>query len=87
MPIIGRKEEKMAETTKQKKPSIWKRIGKFFKDYRKLVWPTPKQLLKNSAVVLVSIIVVGACLALVDYGLNKGITEFKDLIDFIRPVS
>ena len=50
----------MAETTKPKKPSIWKRIGKFFKDYKsefnKLVWPTPKQLLKNSSVVLVTIV-------------------------------
>lgn len=81
----------MAETAKQKKPSIWSRIGKFFKDcrseFKKLVWPTPKQLLKNSAVVLVSIIVVGACLALVDYGLNQGLFHLKDLIDYIRPVS
>lgn len=81
----------MAETTKTKKPSIWSRIKKFVKDYksefRKLVWPTPKQLLKNSAVVLVSVIVVGACLALVDFGLNRGIFLFKDWIDLIRPVS
>lgn len=81
----------MADTTKQKKPSIWARIGKFFKDYRsefkKLIWPTPKQLLKNSTVVLVSIIVVGVCLALVDFGLNRGFFYLKDLIDFIRPVS
>ncbi len=80
----------MAENA-TKKPSIWSRIGKFFKDckseFKKLVWPTPKQLLKNSALVLVSIIVVGACLALVDFGLNKGIFLFKDLIDYIRPVS
>lgn len=81
----------MAETTKPKKPSIGSRIKKFFKDYRsefkKLVWPTPKQLLKNSSVVLVTIIVVGACLALVDYALNQGLFALKDLIDFIRPVS
>lgn len=81
----------MAETNKTKKPSIWSRIAKFFKDYRsefkKLVWPTKKQLLKNSAVVIVSIIVVGACLALVDFGLNKGIFALKDLIDYIRLVS
>ncbi len=81
----------MAETTKPKKPSIWKRIGKFFKDYKsefnKLVWPTPKQLLKNSSVVLVTIVIVGACLALVDYALHTGLFQLKDLIDFIRPVS
>lgn len=81
----------MAETPKTKKPSIFSRIKKFVKDYKsefkKLVWPTPKQLLKNSAVVLVSVIVVGACLALVDFGLNRGIFLFKDWIDLIRPVS
>ncbi len=81
----------MADTSKTKKPSIFSRIKKFVKDYKsefkKLVWPTPKQLLKNSAVVLVSVIVVGACLALVDFGLNRGIFYLKDLIDLIRPVS
>ena len=74
-----------------KKPNIFSRMGKFFKDckseFKKLVWPTKQQLLKNSALVLVSIIVVGACLALVDFGLNKGVFALKDLIDYIRPVS
>ncbi len=78
----------MAENTKQKKPSIWTKIKKFWKDYRsefkKLVWPTPKQLLKNSAVVLVSVIVVGAVLSLVDFGLNRGFYLLQDWIDLIR---
>lgn len=80
----------MAENT-NKKPSIWSRMGKFFKDckseFKKLVWPTKQQLLKNSALVLVSIVVVGLSLALVDFGLNKGVFALKDLIDYIRPVS
>ncbi len=80
----------MAENT-NKKPSIWSRMGKFFRDckseFKKLVWPTKQQLLKNSALVLVSIVVVGICLALVDFGLNKGVFALKDLIDYIRPVS
>ena len=78
----------MAENTTQKKPSIWTKIKKFWKDYRsefkKLVWPTPKQLLKNSAVVLVSVIVVGAVLSLVDFGLNRGLYLLQDWIDLIR---
>ena len=80
----------MAENT-NKKPSIWSRMGKFFRDckseFKKLVWPTKQQLLKNSALVLVSIAVVGITLALVDFGLNKGVFALKDLIDYIRPVS
>jgi preprotein translocase subunit SecE len=42
--------------------------------------------MKNSSVVLVSMIVVGACLSLVDFGLSKGLYYLKDLIDLIRPV-
>lgn len=65
----------MAEKTKTAKVGFFKKIGKFFKDYRsefkKLVWPTPKQLLKNTAVVLAGIIVFGAFLAAVDYGFTQ----------------
>ena len=78
----------MAETTKTKKPSIWSRIKKFVKDYKsefkKLVWPTPKQLLKNSSVVIVSVIVIGLCLSLVDFGLHEGFYYLKDLILLIK---
>ncbi len=75
----------MAETPKTKKPSIFSRISTFVRNYRsefkKLVWPTPKQLLKNSSVVLVSVVVVGACLALVDFGLSQGIFWLNDAVD------
>ena len=79
----------MADKT-NKKPSIFSRMGKFFKDckseFSKLIWPTKKQLAKNSSVVLVSMIVFGACLSLVDFSLSKGLYALKDLIDYIKPV-
>ena len=79
----------MADKT-NKKPSIFSRMAKFFKDckseFSKLIWPTKKQLAKNSSVVLVSMIVVGACLSLVDFSLSKGLYALKDLIDYIKPV-
>ena len=79
----------MAENT-NKKPNIFSRMGKFFKDcrseFKKLVWPTKKQLAKNSSVVLVSMIVFGACLSLVDLGLNEGLYALKDLLKTILPV-
>ena len=72
----------MAENT-NKKQSIFSRMGKFFKDckseFKKLVWPTANQLMKNSALVLVSITVFGAALALVNAGLSKGVHELKNL--------
>ena len=73
-----------------KKPNIFSRMGKFFKDckseFSKLIWPTKKQLAKNSSVVLVSMIVFGACLSLVDFSLSKGLYALKDFIDYIKPV-
>lgn len=71
-------------------PSFREKTSKFWKDYnaefKKLVWPTKQQLVKNSAVVLVTMIVFAAVFALLDFGLSKGIYALKDLIDLIRPV-
>ena len=40
-----------------KKPGLFKRIGKWFREMRselkKVVWPTPKQLVNNTVVALV----------------------------------
>ena len=71
-------------------PSFREKTSKFWKDYnaefKKLVWPTKQQLVKNSAVVLITMIVFAAVFALLDFGLSKGIYALKDLIDLIRPV-
>ena len=79
----------MAENT-NKKPNIFSRMGKFIRDcrseFKKLVWPSKQQLFKNSSLVIVTMIVVGAVLSLVDFGLSKGLYALKDLIDLIRPV-
>ena len=51
-----------------KKPN---RIGKFFKDLisevKKVVWPSKKQLLNNSAIVLAVCILSGIALFIVDF--------------------
>ena len=52
----------MAKTKKK----FFSRIAEWFRgmksELKKVVWPTPKQILKNSLVVLVTIIVVGIIL-------------------------
>ena len=62
---------------------------KFWKDYRaefkKLVWPSKEQFWKNSAVVLVAVVVGAVVLALLDYGITQGFYGLKELIDTIRP--
>ena len=43
-----------------KKPNLFKRIGKWFREMKselkKVIWPTPKQLMKNTGVSLVVMI-------------------------------
>ena len=55
----------------KEKLGFFAKIAKFLRDYRsefkKLVWPTRQQLAKNSAVVLVSIVVCGAALWAIDF--------------------
>ena len=53
------KEDKAAKSkkdAKKSKPSVFARIGKWFKDMKaelkKVVWPTPKQLATNTGVAL-----------------------------------
>ena len=56
------------------KPNIFKRIANYFKDLRsetkKVVWPTKTQIINNTIIVLVTIIVLGIFIALLDFGLG-----------------
>ena len=46
------------------------KIGKFFKDLKselkKVIWPTPSQLVNNTIIVLIFILVIGVCVWLLD---------------------
>ena len=72
-----------------KKPNVFKRffgaIARFFRELRselkKVVWPTPKQVLKNALIVLACVIVVGVFIWLFDFvaqfGINSLISAIK----------
>ena len=72
------KQERIKQSKPKKEGSVASRAGKsvkkFWKDFtgtvKKVVWPGRTQVLKSSAVVLASIIVVG----LVIYGFDQGLT-------------
>ena len=55
----------------------WGRIRKYFRELRselkKVVWPTPKQVLKNALIVLACVIVVGVFIWLFDFVARFGI--------------
>jgi preprotein translocase subunit SecE len=52
------------------------RIGKFFKDIvaelKKVVWPTRKQLINNTAVVIMCILIVGVVIWVLDFLFSSG---------------
>lgn len=64
---VQEKEKKAASPKKDAKPgkfsSTVKNAGKFFRDVKseikKIVWPTPKSVFKNTGVVLVAIVLSG----------------------------
>ena len=51
----------MAEETKAKKPGLFARIGKWFRELksecRKIVWPTREQTTNNTLVVIIGIFI------------------------------
>lgn len=78
----------MADNEKNKKPnplaSLSKKTAKFVKDCRgemkKIVWPTPKSVFKNTGVVLVTILVLGLFVFLLD-------TAFMNLLGLVMNVA
>ena len=58
-----------------KKPTILQRVVKFVRDYKseakKIVWPGFKDVLKNTVIVLIMCVVVGAFIWVLDFGLAK----------------
>lgn len=55
------------------------RAGKWFRElkseFKKIVWPTRKQVLKNTAVVLAVLVIVGVVVGLLDFAFEKLILE------------
>ncbi|MBM4271744.1 MAG: preprotein translocase subunit SecE [Deltaproteobacteria bacterium] len=55
--------------------SILEKIGKFLKEakfeLKKVAWPTPKQTLASTSVVIIVVIIVSIFLGIVDFGLSK----------------
>lgn len=80
------KQERIKQSKPKKEGSVFDRIiaavKKFFKDFigtcKKIVWPNGKTVIKNSLVVLVTIIVIGALVGLIDLGLTKLVDLSKD---------
>ena len=61
----------------------WGGICRYFRELKselkKVVWPTPKQVLKNTLVVAACVLVVGVCIFVFDELANLGISELLKL--------
>lgn len=66
------------DKNKGKKPGFFARTKKWFRDLKseakKIVWPTRKQTLNNSGIVIAAILVIGAFIWILDAIFNLGIT-------------
>lgn len=78
-----KKSDKKADKAKSKKKNPFKAIGSFFKsvksETKKVIWPDAKTTLKNTATVLVVVVIVGLCIYGVDTLLSLGMKEIKGL--------
>ena len=80
-----KKAEKTAEKpVKEKKPSIWKRLGAWFKSLRseakKISWASFKSVRYNSIVVIVCVVICSIIIGLFDYGFSAAIDGLSRLI-------
>ncbi len=70
----------MAEAKAEKKPNIFKRVAAYFRDlrseFKKVTWPTRKQVVNNTIVVLVTIVLAG----IVVWGLDSIFTLLINLL-------
>lgn len=71
---IEEKKAKVSKSNKGRMDQIRRFFGETRAEMRKIVWPTPKQVVNNTVVVLVAILVVGVFIwaldALSSYGLS-----------------
>ena len=81
--VQAKKDSKKAE--KNDKPGFFARVGKWFRDMKselkKVQWPTKKQTVNNTLIVIACVIVVGIFIGLFDLVAQEGI---KFLIGFFK---
>ena len=59
-------------------------IARYFRELRselkKVVWPTPKQVLKNTMIVLACVLIVGIFIWMLDYVATMGISALINAV-------
>ena len=72
------------EKKKNKKPNIFKRIAKFFREckseMKKVTWLSGKETFKSSVIVLVVTVALCVAIGLIDTALEYGVVGLRDLV-------
>jgi len=67
-------QEKQQQKEKEKKPNIIQKLVRFFKDIRselkKVLWPSRKQVLNNTLTVVITCLILGGVIWILDYALG-----------------
>ena len=73
-------EDKPKKAKKEKKKGRLKKAWNGFKsEFKKISWPSRKQVLKGSAVVLVVVAICAVVIGALDFAFQKGMLAFTDL--------
>lgn len=60
-----------AKPEKAKKTSVFSKIGRYFRDlrseFKKIVWPSKKQIINNTVVVLICMAITGVAIWILDW--------------------
>ena len=74
--------KKDKKSDKNANPGFFARMGTWFRDMKselkKVQWPTRKQTINNTLIVIACVIVVGICIALFDFVANQLISLLID---------
>ena len=66
----------------------WGAICRYFRELRselkKVVWPTPKQVVKNTLIVLACVLIVGVFIWIFDFVAGSGINALIDWVSSLK---
>ena len=76
-------EKEIKKPKKEKKPGLFKRIGKYFREcvseMKKVTWLSRKETVKSSIIVVVVTVALCAVIGLLDTVLELGVIGLRDL--------
>lgn len=82
--ITADEKKEPAKKPKKEKVSFGAKLKKFWRDYKselkKIVWSPWKQVRKNTALVIVTVIVISAVIGLLDFAFSNAIVALGKLV-------